>query len=111
MNIVGEGVLAWGIGKIADKIWAHISGGGSSNALQTALSIALQEFRHAHPRVHTELFQQDAFWDAMQAEVVLLLQPEGRPDPKRLAQQVEPLAAVPTDGLARIIHQEAAGAT
>lgn len=59
-------IASWGVSKIADAVWSKISGRGPSNALQAGLSIALQEFRGAHPKVHANLFEQDLFWDALQ---------------------------------------------
>ena len=113
MELIGATVLAWGVGKVADAVWGKIVGRGPSNALQTALSIALQEFRDAHPRVHGALFEQPGFWDALQEEMMLLLRPETQPDAKQLAQRVQPLGAVPIDRLEhaledlfRLIKQE-----
>ena len=104
MDLVGASLFTWGISKIADTVWGKIAGRGPSNALQTALSIALQEFRDRPPRVHGYLFEQGAFWDALQEEMELLLQTETHPDAKRLAQRVGPLPAVPIDRLERALE-------
>lgn len=104
MDLIGASVLGWGVGKVADAVWAKIVGRGPSHALQTALSIAPQEFRDIHPKVHGALFEQPGFGDALQEELVLLLQAEPQRDAKRLAQRIEPLAAVPFDRLERALE-------
>jgi hypothetical protein len=104
MELIAAGLSGWGIAKVADAVLDKIVGRGRSNALQTALSIALQEFRDRHPKVHGGLFEQPAFWDALQEEIELLLEAESQPDAKRLAQQIGPLPAVPIDRLERALE-------
>lgn len=104
MELIAAGLSGWSIAKVADAVWGKIVGRGPSNALQTALSIALHEFQGTHPRVHQALFEQPAFWEALQEEMVLLLQAETQPDAKRLAQRIGPLAAVPIDRLERALE-------
>lgn len=105
VELTGTSLVAWSIGKAANAVWSKIAGRGPSNALQTALSIALQEFGELRPRVRQIFFNKDSrFWDALQEELILLLQPNTQPDANRLAQRMQPLEAMPIDRLERALE-------